>query len=398
MSDVPGILLTAFDPSADALAASLVMHLRRRRPAMPIWAMGGPKMQQAGAQLLESSTDHAVMLAAAATQYWRHRKRLAQLRSWLSEHQIAAVVPVDSPAANWSICKLIRRYQPEARIVHLVAPQLWAWAPWRINKLRRLTDHVLCLLPFESDWFDKRGVRSTFVGHPLYDPKPTDTAMINNELPFPQGAGPKLAMFPGSRLAEVKANWPCMLTTLATLRKRYADLHTVVATYNQRTAEQVVKMTQRNDPSQLDAFQIEMSNADAVLSWADAALVVSGTATLHAAAHRVPMVMLYHVNRLSWHLVGRWIVRTQTFSLPNLVVQDEGLGGVVPEFVPHFGQIEAVIRELEPLLTDGPARSLQKQGFDRIARRFAGVHFAEIATEQLLDEIDGLNNDAARGL
>ena len=354
-------------------------------------------MQQAGAQLLESSTDHAVMLAAAATQYWRHRKRLSQLRSWLSEHQIAAIVPVDSPAANWSICKLIRRYQPATRVVHLVAPQLWAWAPWRINKLRRLTDHVLCLLPFETDWFAQRGVRATFVGHPLYDPKPTDAALVNNEMSFPQGAGPKLAILPGSRLAEVKANWPCMLTTLATLRKRYVDLHTVVATYNQRITDQVVKMTQQNNPSQLDAFQIKMSNPDAVLSWADAALVVSGTATLHAAAHHVPMVMFYHVNRLAWHLVGRWIVRTRTFSLPNLVVQDEGLGNVIPEFVPHFGQIEAIIEELEPLLTDGPACSLQKQGFDRIARRFAGVHFAEMATEQILAEIDGLSNDAAQG-
>ena len=99
-------------------------------------------MRRSGAELIESTTDRAMMLAGAATQAYEHLKRLGRLKKWLLDNKITAFVPTDSPAANWSICAKVRRHQPEAKVVHLVAPQLWAWAPWRVKKLRRLTDHV----------------------------------------------------------------------------------------------------------------------------------------------------------------------------------------------------------------------------------------------------------------
>ena len=95
-------------------------------------------------------------------------RRKADLATWLGQHDIAAHVPVDSPAANWSMCRATRNVQPNASVVHLVGPQLWAWAEWRIRRLRKLTDHVMCLLPFEPAWFGERGVSGTFVGHPLF--------------------------------------------------------------------------------------------------------------------------------------------------------------------------------------------------------------------------------------
>src|SRR5699024_836891 len=104
-----------------------------------------------------------------AGQALQHRTRLKRLAKWMraDDCNLAAVVAVDSPAANWSICKLARRHQPQAIILHLAAPQLWAWGEWRIRKLRRLTDGVLCPLPFAPAWFAARRVIPVFGGHPL---------------------------------------------------------------------------------------------------------------------------------------------------------------------------------------------------------------------------------------
>jgi lipid-A-disaccharide synthase len=105
-----------------------------------------------------------------------HLKINRAVKRWLQTHPVALHVPVDSPAANFPICKIAKK--SGARVVHLVAPQVWAWAEWRVNKLRRLTDLVLCLLPFEEQWFAMRGVKARFVGHPLFD-EPLDYPAID---------------------------------------------------------------------------------------------------------------------------------------------------------------------------------------------------------------------------
>ena len=140
------------------------------------------------------------MLGGALGQIRAHRQRVARMRQWLSTHAIDALVPVDSPAANWAMCKLTRSLHPKAKIIHLAAPQIWAWARWRIRKLRRLTDHVLCLLPFEPKWFGDRGVPCSFVGHPLYQ-MTTPPAAPASPLASSQAttllSAPRLALLPG---------------------------------------------------------------------------------------------------------------------------------------------------------------------------------------------------------
>src|SRR5690606_28444482 len=108
--------------------------------------------------------------------------------------------PVDSPAANFPVCRLSREHG--VPIVHLVAPQLWAWGHWRVRKLRRLTDHVLCVLPFEEAWFRERGVPATFVGHPLWAHEVDEQAVDANLAAFGgalPGAAVRIGVFPGSR-------------------------------------------------------------------------------------------------------------------------------------------------------------------------------------------------------
>ncbi|MEL7088073.1 MAG: hypothetical protein AAGL98_06470, partial [Planctomycetota bacterium] len=227
MADLKPIVFTVFEPSGEVLASRLIREIKRRQPGRPIVALGGPKMEAAGAELLETTTAHAKMGLSAVTEARTLLRRKALLRDWLKENDIAAHVPVDSPGANWSMCRAVRKVRPDAKIVHLVGPQIWAWAGWRIRKLRWLTDHVMCLLPFEPEWFGRRGVPATFVGHPLYeaDAPAVDPAALRttDKEPLPDGE-PNVAFLPGSRPKEIAFNWPTMLRVYDQLRHRWPGM------------------------------------------------------------------------------------------------------------------------------------------------------------------------------
>ena len=187
------MLFTAFEPSGDDHAAAVIAELRRREASLPIYAWGGPKMERAGAALVGRTGGNAVMGLPGPRKVAEHLAIKRDIRRWLDERLAAVHVPVDSPAANFPVCALTRR--AGMRIIHLVAPQMWAWGEWRTRKLRRLTDKVLCLLPFEHDWFQQRGIAARFIGHPLFD-EPLDLptldrrAQIGTAVRTPRAARP----------------------------------------------------------------------------------------------------------------------------------------------------------------------------------------------------------------
>ena len=396
MDDGLPILFTVFEPSGDVLAARLIEELRRRQPGRPIFAFGGPRMEAAGAQLIESTTGHAKMgvgvgMVGEAKELLRRKQVLT---AWLKENPIAAHVPTDSPAANWSLCAAVRRTQPDARIVHLVGPQIWAWAGWRIRRLRRLTDHVMCLLPFEPEWFGSRGVPATFVGHPLFQvPLPGESsadaagqAVTTIDGQPLRDAGTRLALLPGSREKEVRQNWPTMLKVFDQLRHRLPDLGVVIAAADRTRADQLKLLCPGGRPPR--GMQVLVGNASAALDWADAAVVVSGTATLEAASRNTPMVVIYNANLTAWNLLGRFLVNARTFALPNVISESLELGRVVPELVPHDGSPEPVIEHLRPLLTGGTEVAEQREGFAAIRAAYAGNVFRQAAADVLLQQIE----------
>ncbi len=350
-------------------------------PDVPIFALGGPRMAAAGATLIESTTDNAVMLADVASQAMAHRQRLKRLEKWLADQRIGCLVPVDSPAANWSICSAVRRLHPQARIIHLVAPQLWAWAPWRIGKMRRLSDHVLCLLPFEKAWFEARRMPATFVGHPVFNHE----AAVPPPLTDAPQAAVKIALLPGSRMGEIKANLATMLDVYGQLREHHPQAVAIIAARDQAGADriqEVMAARQKATGRHVDV-ELRVGQTASVLAWSDAVLAVSGTVTLHVLAQRKPLVAFYNV---SWWFVqvARWLVQTRTFTLPNLIGEHAGLGRVISEFVPHFGQVEPLTQAMISIIDDASVRAAQIEKMHAVAATFDGHDYAREAAKGIL--------------
>ncbi|MGP1272124.1 MAG: lipid-A-disaccharide synthase [Phycisphaerales bacterium] len=370
------ILFTAFEPSGDDHASAVIRVLRRRHPDLRMYAWGGPRMEAAGATVIERTGDNAVMGLPGWSKIREHQQINRRIDAWLGEHpEVRLHVPVDSPAANFPICKIAKRHRK--RVVHLVAPQVWAWGPWRVNKLRRLTDLVLCLLPFEQTWFEQKRVPARFIGHPLFDETHDERALAARAAELGQGA-PRVALLPGSRPAELSKNFPLLLESFRRLRTDFHGAVGVVAATNERVAEGL-----RADAQRLGGWpaglEIVAGETDAVIRWCQIALTVSGTVTLQIARVGRPMVIVYKSSRLFYNLLGRWLVSAPFFTLPNLIAGRE----IVPELVPHFGDAEPIVEQASRLIEDESLAARQVEELRRISAKFDHLRASEAAADAI---------------
>lgn len=337
------VLFTAFEPSGDAHAAPVIAALRLAEPRVRIVAWGGPKMASAGAELMQQTADDGSMGLGALGKVRLVRDVRRAIRQWLGDHQVAVHVPVDSPAANFPIVKVTRA--AGARTVHLVAPQLWAWAPWRIRKLRRLTDLVLCLLPFEADWFAQRGVAARFIGHPVMN-RELDTATLDRAAAtLPHGRS-RIVILPGSRTQEVRANLSLLLRSFETFAQSHADAVGVIAAARESLRPMIVSTVQQM-PEARRRLHVSVNDHDAAIHWADAALAVSGTVTLDLTRHAVPMVGVYRAGAPGVY-ASRFILTSPWRLLPNIIAGRQ----VAPEFVPYAGGPAPIAAALSALIDD----------------------------------------------
>ncbi|RLS46632.1 MAG: hypothetical protein DWH86_02380 [Planctomycetota bacterium] len=380
---VPTVLVTAFEPSGDAHAAPLVRALRALAPDVRVVGWGGPKMRAAGCEMAGETARDGAMTLVGLKKIAEVRRIVADIRTWAAANPVDVHVPVDSPAANWHIASWMKHHGRGAaggsRVVNLVAPQLWAWAPWRIRKWRRTSDAILCLLPFEEQWFRSRGVRAHFIGHPVLGEPVSPDALLRAKT-FPTGA-PKLLLLPGSRSSEVRANMPLMLEVFRAVARTRPDLVGLVMAANDGLLP-LVRAAARGGawPSNL---HVASNDPDAAIAWCDCALNVSGTVSLDLAHQSKPMVALYRTGFVK--AAGSAVVLlTPHRLLPNIIARRE----IVPEFIPHAGGAGPLLRALEPLLDDAARRARVARDLDAVTRSFEGHDPGREAAEVVLGFID----------
>ncbi len=378
------ILFTGFEPSGDDHAAAVVRELLARHPDLKIYAWGGPKIEAAGAEIVERTGDDAVMGLPGLKKIAEHRKINRRIAEWMAQHRPALHVPVDSPAANFPVCKLAK--ERGARVVHLVAPQVWAWGKWRVNKLRKLTDHVLCLLPFEESWFRERNVMATFVGHPLFD-HPVDTSALDTETrELPSGDGPRVAIMPGSRPGELSKNFATLVDVYRLLEAEHPGMTGVVAAAKEADVDELRRHATAAGRAWPASLAIVHGKTDAVIRWCDLSLVVSGTVTLQIARQTKPMVIMYRPSRIVWSLIARWLISTTSFSLPNLIAGRR----IVREFIPHFAGPEPIAGEAIELLESNAKVSEQRRDLAEVCAQYAGTNAAR-ASADVIERVLGLD-------
>jgi lipid-A-disaccharide synthase len=330
------VFLSAAEPSGDAHCAALAKALGST-DSVRLIGVGGPKMAAAGVELLESTTERAAMTYNAFSQVLYFHGLVGKIKNCIKENNIDLVIVCDSPAFNFHVAKAAKSLG--AKTLFYVAPQLWAWAPWRIRKLEKYCDKLCCVLPFEQDWFSSRGIDTEYVGSPLLEEINSEPAK-KYYLGFEPERG-HAAIMPGSRSAEIDSLWPAMQHIAAGLQIKYPGMKFTIVALN----EKVRKHLQYTQLPELSCEYVIESVYDTARA-ADFAIVASGSATLQVAAAGCPMVIMYQSSKLLWQLVGRWLVTTKHLSLVNIIAQHE----LVPEFMPYFDSIVPIEEKIEELL------------------------------------------------
>lgn len=378
----PALLFTAFEPSGDDHASAVIAELKRRHPNLSIFAWGGPKMARAGATIIERTGDDAIMGLPGAAKVIEHLRINRRVDRWIEENlksdaPILLHVPVDSPAANGPICKIAKKHG--VKVVHLVAPQVWAWGRWRIHKLRKITDLLLCMLPFEVEYFNSRNVPAKFIGHFLFDKDLSNSELDLRATTFGDGS-PRIAMMPGSRPHELRMHFPILLDAFHALLAEFPTACGVVAATSDKVSDQLRKIGDAHPKGWPEHVRVVVQDTDAVVRWCDIALVKSGTVTLQVAKQLKPMVIFYkRSNPLSFLIFTTFLSTSQHFALPNLVANRR----VIPELVPHFGGAEPIVELARRLIRDPAEAEQQRESMREIAKKFEGAHAAKNAADEI---------------
>lgn len=377
MPDAPRrrIFITVAEVSGDQHAAHLIRSLKQLDPTLIIEGLGGPQMRAAGAIIHHETVKSAAMGFSAV---FRAREVFRLLR-WTGAHFKQHRPDLQICCDSWGMNNYFARLAHGLGIpvLYYIAPQTWASRESRVRRLRQWVDQLTCILPFEEQYFRGHGVNAKFVGHPLFDELPVR--------PPPRPAvdftdrPPVVGLLPGSRRGEAKTNLPPMLQVADRIRAQYPGVRFLVPT------------TAGTDPvvrelvSGISDVQFEQDAFDTIVPRCDLCITVSGTATLHLAGHLVPMLVVYRVNPLAWHAFGRWMVRTRTFALVNLL--SEGRRHIVPEFIPWFGDPDRVADAAIDFLRNPALRGEQVDALATMLKSLdkpgASMNVAKLAMEMM---------------
>jgi lipid-A-disaccharide synthase len=311
------VFFSVGEPSGDLHGANLIRELQRRRPECQFVGYGGPRMAAAGCELHEDLTKLAVMWFARVLlnlhRFWNFVSRADR---YFRHQRPDAVVLIDYPGFNWWIARRAKAHK--IPVFYYGTPQMWGWAGWRVKKMRRFVDHVLCKLPFEVDWYQKRGCHATYVGHPYFDQlraEQLDTAFIADQR---AGEGPLVAILPGSRTQEVRQNFRWFLKAAEIVRRRVPNARFAVASFKPSQAEFVLEQLRGTDLP----IEVYVGRTGELIEAAECTMAVSGSVSLELLYHTKPTVILYYISRLAM-AVQPFFRKVRYITLVNLLVTDD---------------------------------------------------------------------------
>lgn len=380
------IFLCAGEPSGDVHGANLVRTLRRMRPDVECVGFGGERMAAAGCKLLYPLCQLAVMwflrvLAKAPT----FLGLLSQADRYFRHHRPDAVVLIDYPGFNWWLAR--RAHFHGIPVFYFVPPQLWGWAGWRVKKMRRWVDHVLCNLPFEKQWYQERGVSAHYVGHPYFDELPGQTLDASFLGEQRARGGTVIGVLPGSRTQELERNLASQLDAAAAVHRARPDTRFLVACFRDAHRDMVNAALARHPA--LPA-EVHVGRTPEIIELSRACVAVSGSVTLELLYRGKPSVVVYRVGKFDLY-VARKFMTSRFITLVNLLADKE----LFPEFLtdrcPAADVAETVLGWLEDREKyEGTCRELAE-----LKRRVAEPGACERAATFVLDTLAGKQRGAA---
>jgi lipid-A-disaccharide synthase len=340
----PTLFFSAGEPSGDLHGANLIRALQEQCPEVRCEGFGGDRMAAAGCELTYPLCEHSVMGFAQVVAHIPHFFRLlGQATEHFRDRRPDAVVLIDYPGFNWWVAR--RAHDLGIPVFYFVAPQIWGWATWRVRKMQRWVDHVLCTLPFEKPWYEARGVRAHYIGHPYFDDlrgQRLDPGFLGRHQDRP---GSLVGILPGSRRQELENNLATQIRAAQHIHRNRPDTRFLIACFKREHADMVVR-TARSlltcsgpESGNLEEgfrggwdlpLDLCLGRTPEIIDLAHSCLTVSGSVSLELLFRTTPAVVLYRSARI---LIGVYYLmrRVPYITLVNLLADRL----LFPEFVTH---------------------------------------------------------------
>jgi lipid-A-disaccharide synthase len=310
------IFIVTGEVSGDRIAAWYVNKLKQTTNDVSICAVGGNFLQAAGAKLYERfDTLNVVGLVEIARKLPFILRFMRQLCDHIIEQQFDEVIVVDFPGFNLRLIQKLKVKNPHLTITYLSPPQLWCWGAWRIKKLKKYTDRVIVLYPFEVAWYKQRGMTVEWLGSPVYELLAPYRSVAEHKKPL-------IALIPGSRTSEIEQQLPLFLQTASIIAHKYPEVQFVLPIAQSQTQQKLeAYVTKHNLDDIWKHVQCVSDEHEkfTLLSQCCAALSKPGTVSLELALLRVPTIIAFKTSWVTYG-IGRPLVRVKYMSLPNLLM------------------------------------------------------------------------------
>ena len=398
------VFFSVGEPSGDLHGANLVRELRRQNPAVECVGFGGPQMASAGCRLHADLTQLAVMWFLRVLLNLHHFYRLwRQAESYFRDQRPDAVVLIDYPGFNWWVARSAKRYG--IPVFYYGMPQMWAWAGWRVKKMRRLVDYALCKLPFEVSWFGERGCRATYVGHPYFDEvhqRKLDVDFVRQM----RGNEPLVTILPGSRTQEVLINLPTFLKAAARIKQQVPRSRFVIAAFNERQAKIAHEMVAKTE----FPIQICVARTPELIEAAHCCMACSGSVSLELLYHEKPTVIYYRISRAAFS-VQHLVRKVKYITLVNLLATTDLFPKKIsvydpddpqaeqvpfPEYLACEDRSEPISAHLVEWLTDRMAYQLRTAPLRILKQKYAQPGASSRAAQFILSHLEEGQSGASR--
>jgi len=366
------IYVVAGEVSGDTHGAELMNALE----GVEFRGLGGPAMHKVGGDEVKNWVDEAAVVGVweVLRRYGWFKERFTETLAEVVAWQPDILLLIDYPGFNLRLAKQVKLQCPNTKIVHYVAPQVWAWNQKRIPQIVKSHDLMLCLFPFEVPVFEKAGLRSYCAGHPLVDEleeKRIDVVRDDS----------KVGLFPGSRMKEVTRLFPLMLEVVGQIRSEKPHLNFITAAASAKV--QAYMLAELEAHKMADVVEVYLGESQYLMQEAGLGMVASGTATLEAAYYGMPYCLVYKV---AWptYLMARQLIQLPHIGLINILAGEE----IVPEFVQGEANAYEVGIWMREMLDDPQKRGEQSEKLLAAASSLGDIQVHERAAAEMMKLVE----------
>jgi lipid-A-disaccharide synthase len=370
------VAILAGEASGDQHGAKLVSAMKQKNPGLFFCGMGGDALRRAGVRIvMEASELTVVGITEVFAKIPSILKGMATIKNLLKSLKPDILILIDFPDFNLRIAAQAKKLN--IPVLYYISPQIWAWRQGRVKRIGKLVDHMAVILPFEQRFYQDHYVPVTYVGHPLMDANLPEANPVWNAAAKDQTV---IGLVPGSRENEIVRHLPVMLDAVEILKKKLKHVRSIISHAPSVERQQIQSAIERH-PLRAE-IEVVSDGVEKVFERSDVIVAASGTVTLQAAIHGMPMVIIYKVSPVSFWL-GRALVRVPNIGLVNLVAGER----LVPELVQHEASAENIASALEHMLSDASRLNYLKRRLfalrDVLGGGGASERVADLALEML---------------